>query len=227
MRLIGEFRPHTRSITGLLFSSDGTHIVTSSLDASLVTHDLIAFRAIYNVKLAGSVTKLEATPDGSVIAAGLDNGNIQLFDSRTDHAALKIEAHVHCVSSLKFNIDSNFLATGGTDLTVNLFDIRDTLQSCAKFHRHLDAPLGLCFDEDGRLWSATRAGELQAWDCTDGRLLVREQKSTETIFDLAYSKIRGSVVLTSAPSVLTERPLDQFAFPEFKELPPVACFASK
>jgi hypothetical protein len=91
----------------------------------------------------------------------------------------------------------------------------------------MDVPLGVCFDEDGRIWSATKAGELQAWDCTDGRSLLREQKSSEPIFDIAYSRIRGSVVLASAPSVLTERPLDQFAFPEFKEPAPLAVFPSQ
>jgi WD40 repeat protein len=217
---ISTIKAHKRSITGILFSSDGTHMVTSSLDGRIFTHDLMTSKAIYDIHLHSGVSVMTANSDGSVIAAGLANGHIELFDSRTDQRSMKIEAHSGYTSAIAFNPDSSLLASGGNDRVLNLFDIRQTLASYAKFHRHLSTPLAVTFDLDGRVWDGTRLGELQAWTCDDGKSVYRDPLTWKPIYCLAYNEKRNSLIGAAGPSCVWERPMDRMVFQHKKSTSP-------
>jgi WD40 repeat protein len=220
---VGSLVPHALSITGLLFSSDGSQVVSGAMDGRIATRDLVASRAVYDLRLAAPVSCLAASADGGVVAAGLWNGDVQLFDARENRQSLKIEAHNGYVSAVQFSPDGALLATAGNDRTLNLFDVRGVISSYAKFHRHLDTPLTVEFDEDGRVWSGSKVGELQAWDCCNGKSMFQQKiDGASPIYRVIYSPCRKAIVYTAVPPSVCEAPIDALNFGHARRLVPSA-----
>lgn len=67
---------HQSCITGLIFSPDGSHFVTTSLDRTVKTYDLIRSEAIYNINIKNQATYLDSSIDGQFIGLTTDNGNL-------------------------------------------------------------------------------------------------------------------------------------------------------
>jgi WD40 repeat protein len=210
---VGHLIPHTRTITGARFSSDGRVLITSAMDGRLVTHDLLSSKAIYEIALPAHASGLSVSDDGSIVGAALANGDVLLFDSRAERTATTIEAHNGYASAVEFSPSAFrpaafFLATAGSDRTVNLFDIRATRQSYAKFHRHLETPLAVAFDDRGDVWSGTRGGELQAWRWADGNCVFRDYRPGAPLYSVAFARARQSILTTTAPPCFCEHRLD-------------------
>jgi WD40 repeat protein len=211
-QIVGTLKCHKRVITGILFSSDGSHMVTGGLEGRIITNDLLTSKTVYDIRLSSGISALAANFDGGLVAAALANGHIEIFDAREDQTTLRIEAHSGYISALSFSPDSSLIASGGNDRVVNLFDIRRTLTSYAKFHRHIGSPLTVTFDNEGHVWSGTRIGEIQAWNCTDGSSVLRETVTCRPVYSLLYSEYRNSVFCASAPACVSERPMQSIAF---------------
>jgi WD40 repeat protein len=90
-QMVGSLTPHSRTITGAAFSSDGRALVTAAMDAKVVTQDLIRNRADYSITLDAYPTALTVSDDGAIVAAALANGDVALFETRTDKATATIE----------------------------------------------------------------------------------------------------------------------------------------
>jgi hypothetical protein len=101
--------------------------------------------------------------------------------------------------------------------------VRGVISSYAKFHRHLDTPLTVEFDEGGRVWSGSKVGELQAWDCCNGQSMFQQKiDGASPIYHMIYSPYRRSIAYTSIPPCLCEAPLDALNFGHSRGLIPPA-----
>jgi hypothetical protein len=231
-RAVGGLAPHARTITGAHFASDGRTLVTAGMDARIATHDLIASRAVYDVTLPAYPSALAAADDGAVVGAALASGDVALFDARDDRAAATIEAHSGYATALAFSPRAfrpaaSFLATAGSDRALNLFDIRETRQAYAKFHRHLETPLAVAFDDRGNVWSGTRGGELQAWCWADGNCMFRDYQAGAPIYSVAFAERRRSILYTTMPPCFCERRLDALTLAPVRAQPVQAAHFGK
>lgn len=65
--------------------------------------------------LGGEVLSIDASKDGSLIAAGLANNSVELISTRSEARIGTLRGHSEQVSALSFSPDSDFLASGGDD----------------------------------------------------------------------------------------------------------------
>ena len=209
---ISSIPAHASVITGLTFNSAGTILVSCSKDRRVVTQDMIKAKTVFDISMASPVNTLARMRDGSVVALGMENGYVQLFDSRTDQSGVQFEAHAGSVSSVVFNGTCDMLATVGTDRVLQVFDVRQTVKVLRSFKRHLEFPMATAFDGDGRVWSGTIWGEIQAWNINDGTSVLREPITKQPIYAMTYSEQRNSILYLTAPSTLFEKPIDKVEF---------------
>lgn len=70
------------------------------------------------------ITALEISPDGSMVAVGLADGNIRLLERKTGALLRELRAHAGAVNALDFTMDGRYLASGGNDGIVIVWSVR-------------------------------------------------------------------------------------------------------
>jgi actin-like ATPase involved in cell morphogenesis len=109
----------------------------------------------------GGVSDLAVNAAGTVIAAAGMDGNVSLWDSRSDSPLQVIEAHKGPVRCVEFG--DGLLATGGADAAIRVWDAR-TGELLNTLSEHTSAVRFLCFDSTGlRLASGSVDGTVQLW----------------------------------------------------------------
>lgn len=119
---------------------------------------------------SGLISCIQVSPDQSgVYAAGSYNGSTCLYDEKTGELLAALEGHPAGVTHLRFSPNGKFLFTGGRkDNYLLCWDIRNTKQVLARFHRTCASNQRLYFDVDplgGRfLATGSDDGSLQMFD---------------------------------------------------------------
>lgn len=71
-----------------------------------------------------TITSLEISPDGSVVAVGLADGNVQLLERKTGALLREFQAHAGVVNALDFAPEGSYLASGGNDGVVIVWGVK-------------------------------------------------------------------------------------------------------
>lgn len=146
-----------------LTSHGNGRIVLWDLDRA---EKLSSFRAneasVWSVTFAGSPERFAA--------AGHD-WKLSLWDTRNPTAPAHVfDGHESAVQAVAFTPRGPYLASGGADRTVRLWNI-DTLDQSRTYKGHKDFVTSLAFSDDGKLLaSAGLDGSIRLWSTTSRRL---------------------------------------------------------
>ena len=78
-----RIKAHNKTICSVLFSPDGTHVISGSKDETIHVWDATSGRLILGpIECNSEVFSVGFSPDGSFIASGLCDGSIKIWDSR-------------------------------------------------------------------------------------------------------------------------------------------------
>ena len=148
------------------------------------------------------------------IAIGMDNGNIELWDTRTGKKLSTIREHAeklpipddlfgliddeNSVEVLAFSPDGTQLASGSRDTTVQLWDTT-TNHTPITLRKHIGWPTVLAFSPDGKLIASGGDDKtVQLWDTATGKSLATFTDHLSDIDALAFSP--DGTTLASASS---------------------------
>jgi len=163
---LGELEGHANTPLGTAFSPDGARLHTVASDGRVLRFDL-ATRAIdARLDLPQQARSLALAPDGRLLAIGLGDGTIALFDAELRPAGEPLAGHTDAVVSLAFDEAGARLASASHDGTARVFDVleRTTL---AVFEAHEARVDAVAFLPGGRVASGSADETVRAWAVAD------------------------------------------------------------
>ena len=115
---------HRALIRDIAWSPDGGTIATGSDDRTLRFWDAVSGESHAVIELPAAVAALDYSPNGQLLAVGLDEGQgALLFDARSRTQIASYEGLSRGVASLAFSPDSTLLLVGGEDI-VMVWDVQ-------------------------------------------------------------------------------------------------------
>jgi WD40 repeat protein len=143
-------------VTGVAFSPDGGRLSLSTSDGHVELWNVERRRRVYQRQPLGfNVYAVDYSPDGTLIAAGDDDGYLRFLDARTgDQVGAALRAHDGPVVRTGFSPDGRTVFSSGTDSAVSLWDVGS--------HQQIGSPLPVgqgsvfaTFTDDGASLLAT------------------------------------------------------------------------
>ncbi|GCE18788.1 NB-ARC domain-containing protein [Dictyobacter kobayashii] len=133
----------------------------------------------------GSILTLTMSPDGKLMAAGTDNGDIRLWENENSRPFQDLLGHTDWVNAIAFSPDGKLLASGSDDQTVRIWEVDTGV--CIQKIPYPSLVYTIAFSPDGEL-VATGGDDGILWlrDLTTGKI-SELTGHTEWIRSIAFS----------------------------------------
>ena len=198
------------SIGFLAFSSDGVLAYVTASSEKINLFDLETKESIATLEAEDEVTSLTFTQGGGLLATGLRDGSISLWDVETQELVFTDKSHEDDVTALAFSSDGAKLASGGGpfDNKVVLWDIAGVIQKIEEQKKNVAVLLGHATNRDissvafspveNLLASCSRDGTIRFWntDFPRGESIVLTREGFE-VTSVAFS-VDGKVLASGS-----------------------------
>jgi WD40 repeat protein len=196
---VHRLKGHTATLTGVVFSPDGSRLASASWDKTarvwdtVTGHELRVFSG-HNITVRG----IAFSPDGKRVATAGANGVIKVWEVETGEEVHTMRGHTTWIHCLAFSADGKRLSSGSFDTTVKVWDLTSG-KELLTFRGHTRAINCLAFGPDGKLLAsgAERFDELvKVWDPETGKVHHTLRGHTGAIRAVAFGA--GGRLLVSA-----------------------------
>jgi WD40 repeat protein len=162
------------------FSPNGERMAAAGRNGKIRVWNVSDAKVQHDIATDGRrIRTLAFSPDNSRIAAAGDGKSIEVFDAATGESIMTLAARPAKIYSLTF-LDSQHLATGGSDNRVTVWDL-DSKEAASELVGHTGTVAALACDATGkvvvsgsydttlRIWNlAERQGPATAWRAAKG-----------------------------------------------------------
>jgi WD40 repeat protein/serine/threonine protein kinase len=163
---------HREFVCSVMFSPDGTRIVSGSGDKTIRLWDASTGEELHT--LEGHEDRLFSvsfSPDGTRIASGSKDQTIRLWDASTGEQIRILGRHAEGVTSVSFSPDGTRIASGSKDQTIRLWDA-STGEELHTLEGHAKGVTSVSFSPDGtRIASGSWDQTIRLWDTSTGEEL--------------------------------------------------------
>jgi len=187
---------HSVEIDSVRFSPDGTLFASLSPDDQVLLFDAVEQKFLGelspSVQVEGDDNRftmsrsLDFSPDGSVLAAGFDDGTIHRWQVPSGQEITPVlSGHSDRVYSVAFSPDGNTLVSGGGDDLVIFWNLQDGEPLYEPFTEHKENVFAVTFDDSGTMMaSASGDSDIILWELERDKL---PSVHTDEIIGLAFS----------------------------------------
>ena len=142
-----------------------------------------------------TVTSVEYSPDGSIIATGSADNTIRLWNALTGEIKNTLTGntggHIFVVSSIAFSPDGLTLASGMSDGAIRFWDIETGNQKLVFNGLSWSIPAIAYFPDGSKIASGTLEGEIHVWDSLTGQHITslpgHTGENAENVFSIAFT----------------------------------------
>jgi WD40 repeat protein len=202
---------HTAAVRKVLFTPDGKHVISVSLDKTIRLWDVATgqTRRVLRPPAAGGhigeLLAADLSPDGRTLAVAgwgfIEKGKhvvgIHLITLATE-AMRTLRGHTGAVTALSFSRDGKRLASASRDMTARVWDV-DSGVCVQTFEGHTGAVFDVAFAPGHRrLVTASGDGTGRIWQVESGKLIAELKGGTGAVFAAAWSADGKTVVTGGA-----------------------------
>ncbi|MCB2141450.1 WD40 repeat domain-containing protein [bacterium] len=195
---IRTFLGHISEISSVVFSPDGTKVLTGSYDNTAKLWDAKSGAVIRT--FTGHASWIEAvafSPDGSKGLTGSNDRTAKLWDAQTGVEIRTFAGHTDLVWSAAFSPDGTKVLTGSWDNTAKLWDAQTGVE-IRTFSGHTRIVRSVAFSPDGsKVLTGSDDGTAKLWDAQTGVEIRTFSGHTAYVYSVAFSP-DGSKVLTGS-----------------------------
>ena len=157
---------------GIVFTPDGKNMILSTWGEIVYSYNLKTFDLKWKFDLSdpqeyNAFHSIDIHPDGKMVAVGSTDHRVYLLNTLNGEIVHKIEpwqGHTKTVKAVKFSVDGKFLATGGEDQTILIWNTENWSKSNS-LAGHINTVNGLAWNTEGNaILSASLDGTLKTWN---------------------------------------------------------------
>ncbi len=163
---------HQDWINVVIFSPDGTKLVSGSKDMNILMRDADTGQELLHFTgHTGPILSIAFSPDGSQLVSGSQDKSIRLWDATTGKELRQISGHTGPVHSVEFSPSGRQLVSGSEDQSIRLWNA-ESGEELQHFTGHSGAVNSVTFFSDGtRLISGAGDQSIRLWEISSGREL--------------------------------------------------------
>ncbi|KAK4766097.1 hypothetical protein SAY87_007739 [Trapa incisa] len=171
-RLSKTLTGHSRAVSCVKFSNDGTLLASASLDKSLIIWSSASLSLLH--RLIGHSEGINdlAWSESHYICSASDDYTLRIWSARPPFDCLKtLKGHTDVVFCVNFNPQSNLIVSGSFDETIRIWEVKTG--RCLNVIRAHSMPVtSVHFNRDGSLIvSGSHDGSCKIWETKNGALL--------------------------------------------------------
>ncbi len=188
-------KKHLSKIKSVEFSSDNKTLAVGGIDKIARVWDVVTGKEVVTFEGHGKsgiwtgkpqlVTSLAFAPNGKAVATGGRQGKVIIWNPKTGHEIMIIQAHKSIVSSIAFSPDGNLLATTGwLDSNVKLWSLPTGNElATVSLQDYLNDYISVTFSPNGSMFAIASAKHVKLWKIVRNKSKV-EPESLNPLGDL-------------------------------------------
>ncbi|EUC59180.1 tyrosine kinase catalytic domain protein [Rhizoctonia solani AG-3 Rhs1AP] len=202
---------HGYGVRSVLFSPDGTSIVSGSYDGTLRiwgTHgpfpSPLANRDPFRGH-TGAITSISYSPHGTIIASGSTDRTIRLWEPKNGQLMGRpLKGHTGYVNSVTFSPSGHYVVSGSADKTVRLWDIRNEEPESVLFEGHSNWVHAVASSPHGaRIASGSHDKSIRVWDVESEAAISNSLEGhAQAVCSVAFSPDGSQVISGSEDKTL-------------------------
>jgi hypothetical protein len=167
-----ELKGHTQLVESVVFSPNGTRIVTGSADKTAKVWDArIGTSLLTLYGHTAGVFGVAFSPDGKRIVTSSADKTAKVWDAQIGTPLLELKGHTNFVKCVAFSRDNTRIVTGSYDKSAKVWDARPTLPEL-QLKGHENIVRSVAFSADGmRIVADSWDNTAKVWDARTGQEL--------------------------------------------------------
>ncbi len=134
----------------------------------------------------GEIESVGLDPNGRYCVTCGQDGKAFAWVLKTARLAFAMPPHADFISTVAFNDNGQWIATGSYDRTINLLNMA-TMKHPLKLRGHTSAIIKIQFLPEAKLLSVDKEGVLIVWDMRNGKIIKRLQKMNDDVTTMTVS----------------------------------------
>lgn len=204
---VNPFMEHEKRVLAVAISPDGKLLASGSADTTVNIYNFQEDRKpILNLKgHKMDITSVAFSPDGKMLASASDDRNVKLWDVQTGNQIANFEHKISTgnsdeysdvsAKSVAFSPDGKYLASGGSDGNVILWDVES--KQLVRYFNDYYWIWTIAFAPDGKTLASSGEGSaILIWNVENGKQMkkIAEDDYQDAIYSIAYSPDGNTIV---------------------------------
>ncbi len=194
-----RFTDSPLSILAVANNAAGSIVAYAGTEGVVYLVDTSTGALIRKIETGSPILSVSFSPDDKLIAAGMSDGSIGLWNSATGEALDRLTGHEMVVTDVEFSPAGKILASASGDTTLRLWDL-STGETFHILDDHIDYVMKLSFHPDGSKLASSSAAvgipegarteihnTVRIWDVATGENILTIQPGSQFVRDVEYS----------------------------------------